>query len=201
MVFRAMRFNELSEQWNVDVVVTNAGAQTFSGLIILTIDAFTGTTGPLRPDGVSLGNPSVPFFQMALPLGAQGAFSPGTATTPRTISLGFIDGQSAPRLTTKVFVQPVGEAFALALTRTLDSLGQPLVIDGLWALRPGNGGTGGFADQVYFTAGPDGEANGLFGTLVPIGTPVPTPEPSTCILVGSLLLPVAWRRFSNRHTR
>src|SRR5437667_1627187 len=56
-----------------------------------------------------------------------------------------------------------------------DSLGQPLVIDGLWALRPGNGGTGGFADQVYFTAGPDGEANGLFGTLVPIGTPVPTP--------------------------
>src|SRR5436305_350198 len=46
VIFRAMRFNDLSEQWNVDVVVTNGGTETFSGLIVLTVDAFTATTGP-----------------------------------------------------------------------------------------------------------------------------------------------------------
>jgi hypothetical protein len=43
--------------------------------------------------------------------------------------------------------------------------GNPLVIDGLWALAFGPG-TGGFsADQLYFTAGPNDEADGLFGSL------------------------------------
>src|SRR3954471_12838395 len=51
VIFRAVRFNELSEQWNVDVVVTNKGPETFSGLIVLAIDGVTGTTGPVRPDG------------------------------------------------------------------------------------------------------------------------------------------------------
>src|SRR5689334_12396272 len=62
VIFRAMRFNDLTEQWNVDVVVTNSGTETFSGLIVLAVDSFTGTTGPLRPDGVSLGSPSSPFY-------------------------------------------------------------------------------------------------------------------------------------------
>lgn len=39
-----------------------------------------------------------------------------------------------------------------------------LVIDGLWALLPGNGVEGG-RDEVIFTAGPDDEAHGLLGTL------------------------------------
>src|SRR5437763_972403 len=51
VIFRAMRFNDLSEQWNVDVTVTNRGAQSFSGVIVLAIDGFSGTTGPLRTDG------------------------------------------------------------------------------------------------------------------------------------------------------
>ena len=42
--------------------------------------------------------------------------------------------------------------------------GSPITIDGLWALLPGNGGEGG-TDQILFTAGPDGEADGLLGTL------------------------------------
>jgi uncharacterized protein (TIGR03118 family) len=42
-----------------------------------------------------------------------------------------------------------------------------IVIDGLWALRVGNGGRGGDPDAVYFTAGPDGESHGLFGSLYP----------------------------------
>ncbi len=42
---------------------------------------------------------------------------------------------------------------------------KPLAIDGLWALIVGNGGSGGSASDVYFTAGPNDEANGLFGSL------------------------------------
>jgi uncharacterized protein (TIGR03118 family) len=42
-----------------------------------------------------------------------------------------------------------------------------LVIDGLWKLLNGNGAAGVTSDTVYFSAGPDHEKNGLFGTLSP----------------------------------
>jgi uncharacterized protein (TIGR03118 family) len=45
--------------------------------------------------------------------------------------------------------------------------GQALVIDGLWSLKVGNGGNGGLANTIYFTAGPNGEQDGLFGSLSP----------------------------------
>lgn len=47
-----------------------------------------------------------------------------------------------------------------------DSRGKPLVIDGLWTLTLG-GGAKSSPDTLYFTAGPNGETDGLFGTIVP----------------------------------
>jgi uncharacterized protein (TIGR03118 family) len=45
--------------------------------------------------------------------------------------------------------------------------GRPIVIDGLWALSFGKGAAAnGPATTLFFTAGPDGEQHGLFGTLV-----------------------------------
>jgi len=44
--------------------------------------------------------------------------------------------------------------------------GRPIVIDGLWALAFGNGATAGPTNVLFFTAGPFGEAHGLFGKLV-----------------------------------
>jgi uncharacterized protein (TIGR03118 family) len=41
----------------------------------------------------------------------------------------------------------------------------PIHIDGLWALTPGTANSGG-TDAVWFSAGPNGEANGLVGKLV-----------------------------------
>lgn len=38
---------------------------------------------------------------------------------------------------------------------------------GLWAILPGNGGAGGAASTLYFTAGIQHEAHGLFGSLSP----------------------------------
>ena len=46
--------------------------------------------------------------------------------------------------------------------------GTTLKIDGLWALRFGNDGGSGPATTLFFTAGPNGETNGLLGTLTPV---------------------------------
>ena len=43
-----------------------------------------------------------------------------------------------------------------------------MVIDGLWALTFGNGGRAGVPGTLYFTAGPDDESHGLFGSLEPV---------------------------------
>ena len=46
---------------------------------------------------------------------------------------------------------------------------KPIVIDGLWAIAIGNGlATGGPATALYFTAGPDHEQNGLFGSITAV---------------------------------
>ena len=45
--------------------------------------------------------------------------------------------------------------------------GKPIAIDGLWGLMPGNDGNGGSSQKIYFSAGPNDEANGLFGVLHP----------------------------------
>ena len=46
-----------------------------------------------------------------------------------------------------------------------DTKGHPITIDGLWGLAFGNGGGGGAATTLFFTAGTNGEQDGLFGTL------------------------------------
>lgn len=48
--------------------------------------------------------------------------------------------------------------------------GAPLVIDGLWAIQFGNGAAAGPRTTLFFTAGPDDEEGGLFGSLV-VGHP------------------------------
>jgi uncharacterized protein (TIGR03118 family) len=58
-----------------------------------------------------------------------------------------------------------------------DSTGKPLAINGLWALSPANSAAAGSYDpagapasKLYFTAGPDQGAGGLFGYLKPVAT-------------------------------
>ncbi len=43
-----------------------------------------------------------------------------------------------------------------------------LTIDGLWSLTFGNGATAGPSTTLFFSAGPDHEQHGLFGTLTPV---------------------------------
>jgi uncharacterized protein (TIGR03118 family) len=54
------------------------------------------------------------------------------------------------------------------LGNMLNPDGSTLLIDGLWALRFGNDGSAGPATTLFFTAGPNGETDGLLGTLTPM---------------------------------
>ncbi len=45
--------------------------------------------------------------------------------------------------------------------------GKPIVIGDLWAITPGNGHGAGDPGKLYFTAGVEKEAQGLFGSLTP----------------------------------
>jgi uncharacterized protein (TIGR03118 family) len=84
---------------------------------------------------------------------------------------------------------PTSGAFVETLK---DPNGNPLVIDGLWGLRFGVGGSAATAQTLFFTAGPDGESHGLFGELVA------TPEPATWSIAGISLLALALRRRMSR---
>jgi uncharacterized protein (TIGR03118 family) len=75
--------------------------------------------------------------------------------------------------------------------KSLDN--QPITIDGLWSLQFGNGAAAGPVNSLFFTAGPNHEHDGLFGTLT-IGTSstrMDEEQPSP--LVKSLLGSTAWR--------
>jgi uncharacterized protein (TIGR03118 family) len=76
-----------------------------------------------------------------------------------------------------------------------DSVGDPLEIEGLWGLRFGNGGNGGLPDTLYFAAGINGEADGLFGSIGPTAS---VPEPGTTYLLLACVLTAAWMSRAKR---
>lgn len=69
-----------------------------------------------------------------------------------------------------------------ALVGTLkDRFGNPIMIDGLWGIAFGNGAQGTKTTSLYFTAGPNDEEDGLFGSLQAV------PEPGSAWLLGTAL--------------
>jgi uncharacterized protein (TIGR03118 family) len=77
--------------------------------------------------------------------------------------------------------------------------GQPLVISGLWDLTYGVGKD---RNTLFFTAGPNGEMDGIFGTLAiqplqkvsssPPFTPIPKPTPTPTPVFGGYALNSMW---------
>ena len=58
--------------------------------------------------------------------------------------------------------------------------GAPITIGDLWALIPGTGSAGSDPNKIYFTAGVQNEAHGLFGSLAAI----PEPDKSAMSMTG-----------------
>jgi uncharacterized protein (TIGR03118 family) len=75
---------------------------------------------------------------------------------------------------------------------------RPVHVDGLWGLAFGNGTNGGDANTLYFAAGPDDEAHGLFGKITanPAGT-----APVTAVLNGDVLTITGGPDADNIHVR
>lgn len=71
-----------------------------------------------------------------------------------------------------------------------NKFGEPLIIDGLKGITFGNGFSLGEANQLYFSAGPNGGADGLFGKVAVV------PESGTLTLLGMAIpaLLIAKRR-------
>jgi uncharacterized protein (TIGR03118 family) len=61
--------------------------------------------------------------------------------------------------------EPQSDGHFLFRGQLRDGSGHAITIDGLWALGFGNGANAGPRDTLFFTAGPDDEAHGLFGSI------------------------------------
>jgi len=74
--------------------------------------------------------------------------------------------------------------------------GQPFSATELWALSFGNGTNAGSTDTLYFTAGLDGNTNGLLGSL----SSVPEPSSAALGLIAAGVLALGWK-WKNRGRR
>jgi uncharacterized protein (TIGR03118 family) len=124
------------------------------------VDVFNLDGSPGLPGGemrlISRGPLDSPWGLMIAPQGFAGITAPNN--DPVLLVGNFGDGHvNAFDATTG---SPLGEL--------ADPDGEPIHIDGLWALKVGNGAAGGASDTVYFTAGPFHESHGLFGSLATV---------------------------------
>jgi len=120
--FRSMRLIRAQNVWKSEVTLKNRGTRSFAAPLILSIESFTGTTGPVAVDGEA-GTPSHPFFDLSSKLTAV-ELGPGASTTMRTLQFGRSAG--SPVITTRVFAARNLGGFALGYVRSLDAVGHPL---------------------------------------------------------------------------
>ena len=120
--YRSMRFNRVQNAWNAEVVLRSRGTRSIPAPLVLSIESFSGTTGPLPADGQA-GTPLRPFFDLSS-TAISGELPAGQSTTPRTIQLGRSAG--SPALVTRVFAARDLGGYALGYVRSLDEFGHPL---------------------------------------------------------------------------
>jgi len=116
------------------------------------VDAFDAATGILNAKVLFGHQLNAPWGLAPAPAGF-GAFSGDLLVG------NFGDG------TINAFKPILGGILYLPDGQLRDRSGGTISIDGLWALQFGNGATAGPTTSLYFTAGPDDESHGLFGSI------------------------------------
>ncbi len=97
--FQSLRTNRTMGVWNVWVSLTNTGTRDLYTPLVLSIDSYSGTTGPTDADGYDEEFPPKPFYNLSS-LQPDSVLLPGHATQTRTLSLG---GGGIPQLIPRVF--------------------------------------------------------------------------------------------------
>jgi RHS repeat-associated protein len=124
--FRSVRLNRALNVWNVEVTVSNKTSRTLSGPVVLLIESFQGTGGPVSPDGLDDSQPGKAFYELSVGSNP-GALLPGRTTTVRTLTLSRLGTASiSPSLNPQVYAAPTPVVAALGVTRSLDEVGRPL---------------------------------------------------------------------------
>jgi RHS repeat-associated protein len=119
--YSAMRFNRALNAWNVEVTIKNRGARSLNGPFALYVESFSGTTGLLQPDGMDGANAYLDLGNLV----TNSLLAPSQSSAPRTLTLGV--GSGTPQIHARVYGNPVAAAgYALALSRSLNEIGQPL---------------------------------------------------------------------------
>ena len=122
--YEPMRFNRAAGVWNSEVTVKNVGDSSLSGPLVVSIESFSNTSGPLDADGVGDGPLARSYYDLSGYLNRE-ALLPDAESRDRTISLGRTSG--VPRVVTRVFSIVGTSEVPLASVRTLDIAGHPLV--------------------------------------------------------------------------
>jgi uncharacterized protein (TIGR03118 family) len=144
------------------------GIANFNGLLYVT---FAKQDGAKHDDVAGAGNGYVDVF---LPNGTlvKRLASQGSLNSPWGLAMapsGF--GKFGGALLVGNFGDGTIHAFDPTSGASLGALqtssGTSIVIDGLWALSFGNTSGGASASTLFFSAGPNHEANGLFGSISP----------------------------------
>ena len=142
------------------------GIANLGGLLYVT---YAKQDGAKHDDVAGAGNGFVDVFQMDGTLVSK-LITHGSLNSPWGLAIapsGF--GNLAGALLVGNFGDGTIHAFDGASGASLGTLstksGSPITIPGLWGLMFGNGASAGPVTTLYFTAGPNGEANGLFGSI------------------------------------
>lgn len=122
--FRSMRYNRAREAWNVEVSVTNSGADVWKGPLVLVVENFSGLTRLEGVDGIDGTSPGHEFFDLSnwMP---KPEMTAGEATFPRTLTLGGVESER-PELEVKVFSASAPTLLGMGISRSLDETGRPL---------------------------------------------------------------------------
>jgi uncharacterized protein (TIGR03118 family) len=142
------------------------GIQNINGDLFVT---YAKQNGPKHDDVAGRGNGFVDVFDTDGHLLRRFA-SRGTLNSPWGVArASFAFG----RFSGKILVGDFGdgkinvfESDGTFVDQLRDTDGKTIAIDGLWTLTLG-GGAKSSSDRLYFTAGPNGQTDGLFGTIIP----------------------------------